>query len=181
MNRKLAIAATVLLAAGSLSGCAQKATPSSAASATPNGSPSTITMTTPATTMALEDATASAKKIQDQVASVTKVVTITEDNDPNNEIGRPGGYTSAAVIYENSVECVGKDVRVDCGAKIEVFESPADAKARAAYIQGLTKSMPIIGKEYNYLRGVALLRVAGDVKPSVAKKYHAAFGGDLMK
>lgn len=33
------------------------------------------------------------------VASVVKVVTITEDNDPNNKIGRPGGYTSAAVIF----------------------------------------------------------------------------------
>ena len=132
---------------------------------------------TMAPTTVAQDATALAGPLKAGLASVTKIVTITEDNDPNDDIGRPGGYTSAAVIYDKNVKCEGKDVVVGCGAKIEVFESAAAAKARAAYIQGLMKSMPILGKEYDYLRGVALLRIAGEVKPSLAKQYNAAFGG----
>jgi len=132
---------------------------------------------TMAPTTVAQDATALAGPLKAGLASVTKIVTITEDNDPNDDIGRPGGYTSAAVIYDKNVKCEGKDVVVGCGAKIEVFESAAAAKARAAYIQGLIKAMPIVGKEYDYLRGVALLRIAGEVKPSLAKQYNTAFGG----
>jgi hypothetical protein len=39
-------------------------------------------------------------RLQAVVPSVRKVVTITEDNDPNCLIGRPNGYTDAAVIYD---------------------------------------------------------------------------------
>lgn len=148
-----------------------------------SSSSSTSISTTPVvkpTTAPADDATAIAKKIKGQVASVVKVVTITENNDPNNKIGRPGGYTSAAVIYEKSVKCSG-GLGADCGATIEVWSSAADAKARAAYIQKAMKDMPILGNEYDYIRDGSLLRVAGDVKPSLAKRYNAAFGGVLFQ
>jgi len=100
------------------------------------------------------------------------VVTITEDNDPNNKIGRPNGYVSAAIIYDAGGEC--EDLGVDCGATIEVWPSAEAATERSEYIQGLQKDAPILGSEYNYLDGAALLRVSGDLKPSVAAEYESA-------
>jgi hypothetical protein len=147
-------------------------------SASSSSNPITTTPPVTLTTQPAKDATASAKEIRRQVASVVKVVTITEDNDPNNKIGRPGGYTSAAVIYEKSLTCT--DLGAECGATIEVYVSEVEAKARAAYIQKAMKDMPILGNEYDYISAGALLRVAGEVKPSLAKKYNAAFGGTLF-
>lgn len=120
------------------------------------------------------DATKVAESIKTSVESVGKVVTVTEDNDPNNKIGRPNGYVSAAVIYDEALDC-GEDLGVDCGATVEVWSSADAAKERSEYIQGLQESSPMLGSEYNYLDGATLLRVSGDVKPSVAKEYEAAF------
>jgi hypothetical protein len=52
-----------------------------------------------------EMATDIANHLQAAVPSVGKVVTITEDNDPNDLIGRPSGYTDAAVVYDSEAEC----------------------------------------------------------------------------
>jgi hypothetical protein len=113
------------------------------------------------------------------VPTVTKIVQITEDNDPNDKIGRPNGYTGGAVLYDRNVSCT--ELGVDCGATIEIWPTAEGARARAAYIQGLLKGAPALGAEYDYLNGPALLRVAGDIKPSKAKAYGAAFGGELYK
>ena len=59
--------------------------------------------------------------------------------------------------------------------------SEAKAKARAAFIQKSLKDIPTLGTEYDYIRGGALLHVVGVVKPSLAKKYNAAFGGTLFE
>lgn len=136
---------------------------------------SSVTTSAPTTTEepAPENATAIAEGLG--VASIQKVVTVTEDNDPNDKIGRPNGYTSAAVIYDSTVADCGDDLGVDCGATIEVFATPEAAKERSEYIQGLQKDAPMLGSEYNYLNGPALLRVSGDIKPTVAAEYEAAF------
>lgn len=166
------LTALVAVAVLALAGCS---------TSTPAAKDPPVATTAAATTAAAaQDATALAGPL-DGLPSVTKVVTITEGNDPTGDIGRPGGYVSAAVIYDKTVKCDGKDVVVGCGAKIEVFASAAQAKTRAAQIQALAQSVPSFGgvtfKEYGYLRGPALLRVSGEVKPSLAKAYNAAFGG----
>ena len=53
-------------------------------------------------------------------------MTITEDNDPNDLIGRPSGYTDAAVVYDSEAECT--ELGVDCGATIEIWPSEAFAR-----------------------------------------------------
>ncbi|MFD4434257.1 hypothetical protein [Nocardia sp. NPDC058497] len=81
-------------------------------------------------------ATAIAERIHTAVDTVTRVVTITETNDPNNLIGRPTGYTDAAVVYDKAVQC-GERLGADCGAMIEVWPSAEHAQRRANYIAGL--------------------------------------------
>jgi hypothetical protein len=170
---------TTLIAAAvlALTGCG--------GSNTTGSSPSTSTSTTIATTgasttpLGADAATASAKKIQALVPSVVRVVTITKNNDPNPIFGKPGSYVSAAVIYEKINTCT--TLVVACGAKVEVYKSVADAAARAKYLLGMKKAGAIVGGEYDYVRGVEVLRVFGGVTPSLAEKYRAAFGGELAK
>lgn len=117
-----------------------------------------------------------ADRIQNAIASVTKAVEVTEDNDPNNDIGRPGMYQAATVFYDSRAKCApGETVHVSCGAKIEVFETANDAQARMEYIQGITDSLGGLVTEYNYVDGATLLRVSGELKPSAAEEYEAAF------
>lgn len=120
------------------------------------------------------DATAIAKAIEAAVPDVTKVVRITEDNDPNDVIGRPSGYSSAAVLYDSRAKC-SDGLGADCGATVEGWLTAADAKARAAYIEELLKASPLLGSEYDVVQGTYLLRVAGTIKPAKEKAYSAAF------
>lgn len=171
----------VIAAALALSGCAGAVdmaketlgmTPTASAPTEPATAPAaTETSASPTPTPQAKDATELAEAVKQP--STTKVVTITEDNDPNNLIGRPNGYVSAAVLYESSVKC--DDLGADCGATIEVFASPEEAQARSDYIQAMLKEAPVLGSEYNTVVGPALLRVSGKVKPSVATQYADAF------
>ena len=77
-----------------------------------------------------EDASAIAGGIQSQVDSVTKTVEITEDNDPNDLIGRPGGYKQAVSIYDSRATC-DSELDITCGAKVEVFATDAAARSAA--------------------------------------------------
>jgi hypothetical protein len=70
---------------------------------------------------------------------------------------------------------------VACGAKVEVYKSAADVAARTKYLLSMNKSGAIVGGEYDYVRGVEVLRVFGGVTPSLAEKYRVAFGGELAK
>lgn len=161
----------------SLTGCGGKSeetsqavegTPSAASSATPSETSSP----TESTTM---EAEAIAKSLQDQVPSVVKVTVITEDNDPNDLIGRPNGYISAAVLSDQGGDQSDPEPGVVYGGTVEVFEDAEAAQRRSDYIQGILKDMPAFGTEYHYLSGPALLRVSGDIKPSVAAQYEEEF------
>lgn len=113
--------------------------------------------------------------IESRVDSVTKTVEITEDNDPNDDIGRPGKYTEAVSIYDERAEC-DSELDVTCGAKIEVWADEDAAQDRSDYIQGILEEAQILGAEYHYIDGGVLLRVSGQLKPSEAEEYEAAFG-----
>lgn len=122
-----------------------------------------------------DKATAAAERIESAVESITETTEITEDNDPNDMIGRPNGYDAAVVIYDERAECA--DLGVDCGATVEEFASEGDAQQRSDYIQGLLDAAPLLGAEYHYLNGGLLLRVSGELPPSAADEYEAAFSG----
>lgn len=123
-----------------------------------------------------QDATAVAEDLLAGSDTATEVVTITEDNDPNDKIGRPNGYKSAAVLYDSRVTC--DSLGVDCGLTVEVFPDESLARERADHLQSAFKSMPIMGSEWNYLKGPVLVRITGELKPSEAAVYADRFGGE---
>lgn len=124
------------------------------------------------------DATEVAEELKDASSTSTKVVTITEDNDPNDLIGRPNGYETAAVIYDSEATC--DSLGSDCGVVVEVFADDASAQARAQYIQGILAEAPAMGSEWDYVKGTVVVRVSGQLKPSSATNYSDAFGGEAV-
>jgi hypothetical protein len=100
---------------------------------------------------------------------------VTTKNDPNDLIGRPNGYTSAAYIYDEFSEAYDQSLDVDLGAKIEVFRDERDARSRYNYVKQFEADNPIVGSQYMYIEGPVLLRVAQAVPPKVARQYRDAF------
>lgn len=104
-------------------------------------------------------------------------VVFTAETDPNDLLGRPGGYTSKATFVDTRVapgEVVDdRPGSVDLGGSIEVFVNADDAQARAEYVGAITRSVPAFA-EYQYRSGAVLLRVSGQLTPDQAAAYETA-------
>ncbi|MCC3273221.1 hypothetical protein MUK71_03870 [Arthrobacter zhangbolii] len=108
--------------------------------------------------------------------TISAVTEVTELNDTNGLIGRPGQYISAAWISDTAADSA--ETGIDGGAVVEVFADEADAQTRSDYIQGVLEGMgPAFGTEYHYMDGAVLLRVSGVLMPSQAALYEEAFAG----
>ncbi|MBQ9045113.1 MAG: EbhA [Oscillospiraceae bacterium] len=75
-----------------------------------------------------------------QVEGITGYAAATEDNDPNGQLHKQGGYTSAVYFsYEkvNQNEAYGNTIiekGTDCGGQIEVYATAEDAERRSEYL-----------------------------------------------
>lgn len=102
----------------------------------------------------------------------------TAENDPNELLGRPHGYTSKAnfvdrrIDYDRATDPEPDLVDVDEGGSVEVFANAADAQQRRDYIDGLPTVLG--GAEYKYLSGPVLVRVSQSLTPSEAHEYEEA-------
>ncbi len=102
---------------------------------------------------------------------------ITETDDANNLIGRPGQYVSKVAFVDSrvGVPIDPAEPGNEGGGSIEVFADGADAQVRSDYIQETLQSLgPIAGTEYHYLAGPILVRVTGELAPSMAAGHEAA-------
>lgn len=146
-------------------------------SSTPSVSPTPSATPTPTATPKpeLPDALTIAEALANGIDTAYDVQKVTVKNDPNDLIGRPGGYTSAAYIYDENAESFDSGLTIDNGAKIESFKTERDARLRSNYLKGLMSVSPLLGGNYSYIEGPVLLRVAQDVPPKVARKYRDLF------
>ncbi len=131
----------------------------------------------PAAGAAVKDAKAVIGGLKAANLGLTNVAVQNEDTDPNNKLGRPGGYTSRA-----SADLPGGDgerFTTDRGVVVEVFATADLAQQRSDYIKGLQSGSPMLGSEWHYRTadGTGLVRVSGKVKPSLAKKVEKAVAG----
>lgn len=185
------IVSAVVLAV--MSGCGSKdavdplatSSPSTTASSPSASAPSPSATPPPSTAARHASATSDdpqivAVSLKSQIRQVGKIVKITEDNDANNLIGRPGQYDAATFMQDTRLPCTATDqfdeLSIDCGAKLERWGSDGDAKKRVADIQKKLKDFGL-GAEYDFIRDGLVLRVSGDLKPSQAKAYERAFAG----
>lgn len=104
-------------------------------------------------------------------------VVFTAETDPNDLLGRPGGYTSKASFIDDRID--PEEVidpgpgSVDIGGSIEVFDDADAAGRRADYIGKISQALPAL-TEYDYVSGRVLLRVSGELTPQQAAAYEAA-------
>ncbi len=124
-------------------------------------------------------AQSAAEAIKAAVPEITELVPLTEENDDNNLLGRPNGYSAAVVLIDPRSKglCDLAKPGADCGATVEQWPDQEAAQRRADYIQKALASMPALGTEWSVVKGNLLLRVTGKLPPSVEKTYEAAFKG----
>ncbi|SOE31838.1 hypothetical protein [Streptomyces sp. OK228] len=169
MKRNLTIAAAALLIT-TLAAC-------SSTKADTSGTPASLAAAKQDTASKPLTARTAFDKISASVASAKLSGTVTAENDPNHLLGRPSQYTSKVTFSDSRIsadDVSGTDKGdVDRGGAIEFFATPSDAKARAEYIQTVTKSMPALS-EYDYVQGATLVRVSHYLTPKQAGEYKAA-------
>lgn len=174
--RALTLPAVAVVAALTLAGCSSTASsPAPAAASGPapaSGSPSPAAPPKAALT-----AVQALAELTKAVPSAKQNIVITETNDRNHLLGRPGQYTSKVTFTDSRIKpedvaSLDKD-DVQQGGIIEVFATAADAKARADYIQNIVKSLPMF-LEYDYPHGVYLVRVSKYLTPTQAAEYDKA-------
>jgi hypothetical protein len=174
----ISIAAAAILAA-TLTACGGSSGGDGTDKSASSTSPSTSSGPKPAAGLSLhpQDAAAAWAKIHAAVPTSGYSRTVTEANDGNHLIGRPHQYTSALDFTDsriNKADVPGsKKGDVDWGGVIEVFADHSDAQARADYIQGITKQLPMFS-EYDYVSGNIVVRVSHYLAPSYATDYKNA-------
>ncbi|MFD9663469.1 hypothetical protein ACFWAY_17870 [Rhodococcus sp. NPDC059968] len=117
-----------------------------------------------------------AKAIQAKIPEVTGVVVYDENSDPNELIGRPGQYTSAARLADSRGDAQSDGI--DGGAVVEVFASESDAANRSRYIQDTLSDLgPAFGTEWHFLAKASLLRISGGLGLTAKNEYEQAWQG----
>lgn len=101
------------------------------------------------------------------IAEVASVVYIDENNDPNDLIGRPDGYQSAAVLQDIRYYRPGDELGVANGATIEVLVTEDIAKNRIDLVTS--------AGQYAERYGKVILRAERVMKPSEFEVYRDRF------
>lgn len=168
------LTAVVLAAALALSACGSDEAASPSVDSYAGSEPTKTQTTEPKTATEIGEA------IKAEIPEISRVVTITEDNDPNDKIGRPGGYVDGAVLFDSRAEPTDKEPGVDQGAFLEVWPDEAASTDRSEFVQDALKSANgVLGTEYHYRHKGFLLRVTGELKPSQAKAYESVFNAQF--
>jgi hypothetical protein len=139
-----------------------------------------MTAATPSAATKVVDAESVLAELKNAGLPITDSVIITETNDANNLIGRPGQYVSKVAFADSRLGTPIDQAAPgnEAGGSIEVFSDAADAQRRSDYIQQKLQELgPVAGTEYDLLSGTALVRVTGELPPSVAAEYESAVAG----
>ena len=119
------------------------------------------------------DAEQVVKALTEAIGDAKTATIYTAASDPNNLLGRPGGYTSKADFTDQRAK-PKLDDEVQNGGSVEVYEDPATAEKRSKYITSILADVPAFGTEYHYLKDGILLRVSGALTPEQGAEYEAA-------
>lgn len=110
--------------------------------------------------------------MKNDLKNLGEVTVYTIDTDPNKLMGKDGEYTSKISFEDTRLK--QSENRDPNGGTIEVFNTVSDAKARYAYIKGISDAMPIL-KESTYRVDKYLLRTSKDLNANQVKEYEEVF------
>ena len=136
---------------------------------------------------ALVDAPTEAYVIQclQQVETVVDISAVTEDNDPNGQLNKAGGYTAQVYFSSDLVdqnEVFGAtliDKGTDAGGSIEVYANADDAVARSEYLAAFDGSVLASGS--HSVIGTVLIRTSNLLTASQQKTMEANIVASLTK
>jgi hypothetical protein len=118
------------------------------------------------------------KAIAAKVPTARPGVVYTADTDPNHLLGTPNSYTSKATFTDSRITTPDipdpQSGNLQAGGSVEVFADASDATIRQQYLRQLEKNPPLLGTEYTFTDGAALLRVSSKLTPTQAAQYQAA-------
>jgi hypothetical protein len=168
---------TPIIIAIALVGCGESSSPTNTASTTVQPTTVPTIVSTPQPAHAGKTAAQIVQELKSKGLPIGAVFSYSAENDPNHLLGRPGQYTGKANFRDTSVAIIdqGTGISVSDGGSVEVFATTADARHRLAYLQAISTSGNALFAEYEYLDGVALLRVSSQLTPTQAKAYETAF------
>ncbi len=86
-----------------------------------------------------------------EVESIKEISAVTEDNDPNGNLNKAGGYTSQVYFMDSAVDqskVYGDtliDKGTDCGGSVEVYKTVEDAQKRDVYLGAFDNTVFVSG------------------------------------
>lgn len=121
-----------------------------------------------------------------KVKAIKDISAVTEDNDPNGNLGKPGGYTSQVYFsckWVDQSDFLADEVTVidkgtDCGGSIEVYETEEYANKREEYLAGYDGGIFASGS--HKVIGTVLVRTSDKLPASKQKKLEEAIIKQLI-
>lgn len=110
------------------------------------------------------------------VPDIAKIAAATEDNDPNGQLGKQGGYTAQIYFssplvnpaYANKPDLDVINAGTSCGGSIEVYATVTDAEKRDRYLAALDGG--ILSSGSHTVVGTMLVRTSSKLSASDQKK-----------
>ena len=126
-------------------------------------------------------------KCLEKVDHITGISAVTEDNDPNGNLNKAGGYTATVYFADDrvpadKVESKGKtiiDKGTDGGGAIEVYANEEDVKKRNDYLAGFDGGIFASGS--HKVIGTVLIRTSDHLTASQQKELETAIVEALTK
>lgn len=105
-----------------------------------------------------------------RVADIANLAPVTEENDPNGNLNKPGGYTSTVYFgtsllgTENLTGAPLIEEGTDAGGAVETYATAEDAESRNSYLGGFDGS--ILASGSHTVLGTMVIRTSNDLKAS---------------
>lgn len=119
------------------------------------------------------------------IDGIMEIAPATEDNDPNGNLGKQGGYTAQVYFSYNGVnqsDVYGSDVidkGTDCGGSIEVYKTVEEVKNRNDYLANFDGTAFASGS--HTICGTILVRTSDYLKASQQQELEKAIIDALLE
>lgn len=109
------------------------------------------------------------------VKDIDKVEGVTEDNDPNGNLNKPGGYTAqvyfSSPLVKDEYNLFTGDViedGTDCGGSVEVYKTVSEAQNRNQYLSSFDGS-GMLSNGSHTVYGTIIIRISDELTASQQK------------
>lgn len=107
------------------------------------------------------------------IDKISDICVVTEDNDPNGNLNKQGGYTGALYFIYDDIEQTNISGTDACdkgtiaGGSIEVYANKEDAKKRNDYLASFDGS--ILSGGYHIVEGTVVIRISDELTATKQK------------